>query len=91
VTAPLKDLSGNLEKFRREWTTLKTLARPHWQRLAGARGINEIGRAWTNLCVESARISPYLIGHFDAIERPASLLSILGLLTWGLYETFRHR
>jgi hypothetical protein len=75
-----KDLDGvdkNIQKAKQEWEKLKNEMKPHWGRFF-KRPFDT--HSYVNLFVESRRISPYLIGHIDAILYP--LLIILAAASW---------
>lgn len=40
--------------------------------------LDKDGHSYTNLFVEAARLSPYLIGHIDSVVWPLAALSIVG-------------
>ena len=54
----------NIDKFKKEWDKVKDVMKPEWQRFFQHPFD---GHSYINLFVESRRISPYLIGHIDAI------------------------
>lgn len=71
-------LEKNLDKLSKEWARLKLEMRPHVDRLKRDKD----SHAYTNLFVEAMRISPYLLGHFDAIVYPLLILGLIVAVVW---------
>lgn len=75
----MKDLDGiekNIDKFKKEYAKLKSGMREHWERLKKDKD----SHAYVNIFVEAMRISPYLIGHIDAVMYPVLLIGLI----WAL-------
>jgi hypothetical protein len=66
-------VARNIDKFKKEWAKLSTEMKPHWSRFFKHPFD---GHSYVNLFVESRRISPYLIGHIDAVLYPVLLISL---------------
>ena len=66
-------VARNIDKFMKEWVKLTEEMKPHWSRFFKHPFD---GHSYVNLFVESRRISPYLIGHIDAVLYPVLLISL---------------
>jgi hypothetical protein len=64
----------NIDKFKKEWAKLTEEMKPHWSRFFKHPFD---GHSYVNVFVESRRISPYLIGHIDAVLYPVLSIKIL--------------
>lgn len=77
----MSDLDGiekNLDKLKKEYAKLRDGMKPHWQRFKSEKDTH----SYVNLFVEAMRLSPYLIGHIDAIAWPV----MLALLIWAIIK-----
>ena len=72
-------LRRDLGKLRYEWLILRRSIEPHTARWKKRPWDTH---AYVNVLVESARLSPYLIGHIDAFVYPLFIISTLFAL-WG--------
>lgn len=70
-------LEKNIDKFKKEWAKLSEEMKPHWARFFKHPFD---GHSYINLFVESRRISPYLIGHIDAVLYPIMIGIIIYLI-----------
>jgi hypothetical protein len=67
MTEEWRDLDGvekNIDKMKKEWAKLSIEMKPHWKRFFKSPFDTH---SYVNLFVESRRLSPYLIGHIDAV------------------------
>lgn len=69
-------IERNIDKFKKEWAKLAEAMKPEWSRFFKHPFD---GHSYINLFVESRRISPYLIGHIDAILYPILIGTIIYL------------
>jgi hypothetical protein len=74
-------LAKNLEKLQIEWEDMRVLMRPHIARWKKAPWNMH---SYVNLFVEARRISPYLVGHVDAVLYPILISSSILLTTYLL-------
>ncbi|RLA19355.1 MAG: hypothetical protein DRQ56_05565 [Gammaproteobacteria bacterium] len=73
-------LARDLEKMKNEGGLLLDAMGPHWRRWISKPWD---GHAYTNLFVEAQRVSPYFMGHIDAVLLPV-LVASLAFIVWVL-------
>ena len=78
MTDPIERAKNNIEKLDEHTDLTNEGMKPHWKRWLKAPWDVH---AYVNLFVESRRLSPYLMGHIDAVLYPI----LVGLIGYVVY------